>query len=244
MLPPGRGWQDFWPRRGHHGPHLLLAASLGEGARRGAPRGPVRRAHSLLSLPSQLHRFVSVSKLKYFFAVDTAYVAKKLGLLVFPYTHQVSWQAPPPSSCPGLGPHSSTPRFPLLSFPLGCRCHCQNWEVQYSRDVPLPPRQDLNAPDLYIPSESLTWAGGGEGTWVWRHQRGEGRALVQHLLSALWCVVFTQYQVDSGETRKELPGYADLRVRPLTPSCLLPRTVRLPSLELGFRPHPGSFALL
>ena len=42
------------------------------------------------SLPSQLHRFVSVNKLKYFFAVDTAYVAKKLGLLVFPYTHQVS----------------------------------------------------------------------------------------------------------------------------------------------------------
>lgn len=52
-------------------------------------------------LPSQLHRFVSVNKLKYFFAVDTAYVAKKLGLLVFPYTHQVSWWAAlPPSSCP------------------------------------------------------------------------------------------------------------------------------------------------
>ena len=33
---------------------------------------------------------MSVNKLKYFFAVDTAYVAKKLGLLVFPYTHQVS----------------------------------------------------------------------------------------------------------------------------------------------------------
>ncbi|XP_056657279.1 protein YIF1A isoform X2 [Monodelphis domestica] len=63
----------------------------------------------------ELHRFVSVNKLKHFFAVDTSYVAKKLGLLVFPYTHQ-------------------------------------NWEVQYSRDVPLPPRQDLNAPDLYIPT--------------------------------------------------------------------------------------------
>ncbi|KAG8522627.1 Protein YIF1A [Galemys pyrenaicus] len=63
----------------------------------------------------ELHRFVSVNKLKYFFAVDTTYVAKKLGLLVFPYTHQ-------------------------------------SWEVQYSRDVPLPPRQDLNAPDLYIPT--------------------------------------------------------------------------------------------
>ncbi|XP_030773544.1 protein YIF1A isoform X1 [Rhinopithecus roxellana] len=72
-------------------------------------------SHGKDMVHKELHRFVSVNKLKYFFAVDTAYVAKKLGLLVFPYTHQ-------------------------------------NWEVQYSRDVPLPPRQDLNAPDLYIPT--------------------------------------------------------------------------------------------
>ncbi|XP_040112288.1 protein YIF1A isoform X1 [Oryx dammah] len=72
-------------------------------------------SHGKDMMNKELHRFVSVNKLKYFFAVDTAYVAKKLGLLVFPYTHQ-------------------------------------NWEVQYSRDVPLPPRQDLNAPDLYIPT--------------------------------------------------------------------------------------------
>ncbi|KAM9081090.1 protein YIF1A isoform 2-T2 [Megaptera novaeangliae] len=73
-------------------------------------------SHGKDMVHKELHRFVSVNKLKYFFAVDTAYVAKKLGLLVFPYTHQ-------------------------------------NWEVQYSRDVPLPPRQDLNAPDLYIPRD-------------------------------------------------------------------------------------------
>ncbi|XP_028339391.1 protein YIF1A isoform X1 [Physeter macrocephalus] len=72
-------------------------------------------SHGKDMVHKELHRFVSVNKLKYFFAVDTAYVAKKLGLLVFPYTHQ-------------------------------------HWEVQYSRDVPLPPRQDLNAPDLYIPT--------------------------------------------------------------------------------------------
>lgn len=36
----------------------------------------------------ELSRFVSVNKLKYFFTVDTRYVMKKLGLLVFPYTHQ------------------------------------------------------------------------------------------------------------------------------------------------------------
>lgn len=32
---------------------------------------------------------MSVNKLKYFFAVDTKYVMKKLMLLMFPYTHQV-----------------------------------------------------------------------------------------------------------------------------------------------------------
>ncbi|XP_042705709.1 protein YIF1A isoform X1 [Chrysemys picta bellii] len=63
----------------------------------------------------EIHRFMSVNKLKYFFAVDTAYVTKKLALLLFPYAHQ-------------------------------------NWEVRYSRDTPLTPRQDINAPDLYIPS--------------------------------------------------------------------------------------------
>ncbi|KAL2077160.1 hypothetical protein ACEWY4_026664 [Coilia grayii] len=63
----------------------------------------------------ELSRFVSVNKLKYFFAVDTKYVIKKLVLLMFPYTHQ-------------------------------------DWEVRYHRDTPLPPRHDVNAPDLYIPS--------------------------------------------------------------------------------------------
>lgn len=29
----------------------------------------------------------------------------------------------------------------------------QDWEVRYHRDTPLTPRQDVNAPDLYIPSK-------------------------------------------------------------------------------------------
>lgn len=37
----------------------------------------------------QISRFMSVNKLKYFFAVDTKYVMKKLIILMFPYTHQV-----------------------------------------------------------------------------------------------------------------------------------------------------------
>jgi hypothetical protein len=43
-----------------------------------------------VSLCFQFEKYMSQSKLKYYFAVDTAYVGKKLGLLVFPYTHQVS----------------------------------------------------------------------------------------------------------------------------------------------------------
>ncbi|XP_064830372.1 protein YIF1B-like isoform X1 [Oncorhynchus masou masou] len=38
-----------------------------------------------------LDRFLPISKLKYYFAVDTIYVGKKLGLLVFPYMHQ-NWE--------------------------------------------------------------------------------------------------------------------------------------------------------
>jgi len=35
----------------------------------------------------KVEKYMSASKLKYYFAVDTSYVGKKLGLLVFPFTH-------------------------------------------------------------------------------------------------------------------------------------------------------------
>ncbi|XP_011818618.1 PREDICTED: protein YIF1B-like, partial [Colobus angolensis palliatus] len=35
-----------------------------------------------------IDRFIPVTKLKYYFAVDTMYVGRKLGLLFFPYLHQ------------------------------------------------------------------------------------------------------------------------------------------------------------
>lgn len=38
-----------------------------------------------------IDRFIPVTKLKYYFAVDTVYVGRKLGLLVFPYLHQ-DWE--------------------------------------------------------------------------------------------------------------------------------------------------------
>ncbi|XP_039625475.1 protein YIF1B isoform X2 [Polypterus senegalus] len=39
----------------------------------------------------RLYQFIPISKLKYYFAVDTMYVGKKLGLLVFPYMHE-NWE--------------------------------------------------------------------------------------------------------------------------------------------------------
>ncbi|XP_064601603.1 protein YIF1B-B-like isoform X2 [Liolophura sinensis] len=38
-------------------------------------------------MKENLEKYVSSSKLKYYFAVDTTYVGKKLGLIAFPFTH-------------------------------------------------------------------------------------------------------------------------------------------------------------
>ncbi|KAH9515466.1 Protein YIF1B-B [Bulinus truncatus] len=61
-----------------------------------------------------IENYVASSRLKYYFAVDTAYVGKKLGLLLFPFTHS-------------------------------------DWSIHYNQDEPVPPRYEINAPDLYIP---------------------------------------------------------------------------------------------
>ncbi|XP_076845920.1 protein YIF1B isoform X1 [Brachyhypopomus gauderio] len=42
-------------------------------------------------MDKNLDRFIPISKLKYYFAVDTLYVGKKIGLLVFPYMHE-NWE--------------------------------------------------------------------------------------------------------------------------------------------------------
>ncbi|KAI1288337.1 Protein YIF1B-B [Halotydeus destructor] len=53
--------------------------------------------------------------MKYYFAVDTSYVMKKLMLLWFPFAQK-------------------------------------DWTMKYNADQPISPRDDLNAPDLYIPA--------------------------------------------------------------------------------------------
>ncbi|RXN20929.1 YIF1B isoform X1 [Labeo rohita] len=56
-------------------------------------------SHGKEMMDKNLDRFIPISKLKYYFAVDTVYVGKKLGLLVFPYMHdnwEVSYQQDTP----------------------------------------------------------------------------------------------------------------------------------------------------
>ncbi|CAJ0582581.1 unnamed protein product, partial [Mesorhabditis spiculigera] len=63
----------------------------------------------------KLTKYLTGFQLKYYFAVDNSYVAKKLGILLFPFFHR-------------------------------------DWSVKYSASTdPVPARDDVNAPDLYIP---------------------------------------------------------------------------------------------
>uniref|UniRef100_A0A8C9G007 Protein YIF1 n=1 Tax=Pavo cristatus TaxID=9049 RepID=A0A8C9G007_PAVCR len=78
-----------------------------------------------------IDRFLPVGRLKYYFAVDTVYVGRKLGLLFFPFLHQVCAPTPLPVlflfpflvlllfpfPIPVLFPH---PLFPFL--PWSCSC--------------------------------------------------------------------------------------------------------------------------
>lgn len=65
-------------------------------------------------LEKNMDKYISASTLKYYFAVDTSYVGRKLFLLFWPFSHK-------------------------------------DWSIQYQQNVPVAPRFDLNAPDLYIP---------------------------------------------------------------------------------------------
>lgn len=63
----------------------------------------------------KLTKYLGAFNLKYYFAVDNAYVGKKLGILLFPFFHR-------------------------------------DWNVRHGHtDEPVPAREDVNAPDLYIP---------------------------------------------------------------------------------------------
>ncbi|KAJ5566784.1 hypothetical protein N7535_006090 [Penicillium sp. DV-2018c] len=87
-------------------------------------------------MESNFNRYVSIPALKHYFNVSNSYVLNKLLLVLFPWRHK-PWsrqQARMASSTPG---------------PNG-----QIVQQQYS-SMFLPPRDDLNSPDMYIPVMAL-----------------------------------------------------------------------------------------
>ncbi|CAL2046143.1 unnamed protein product [Caenorhabditis brenneri] len=67
----------------------------------------------------KLTKYLGTFNLKYYFAVDNAYVGKKLGILFFPFFHR-------------------------------------DWNIKFAGSSdPAPAREDVNAPDLYIPLMSF-----------------------------------------------------------------------------------------
>ncbi|KAM6395751.1 protein YIF1B [Rhynochetos jubatus] len=115
-VPPERGYGLSPPPAASSSPYPPPAAFLSEPVSSLAVAyGSTLASQGRDIVDRNLDRFIPVGKLKYYFAVDTVYVGKKLGLLVFPFMHQ-------------------------------------DWQVRYQQDVPVAPRFDVNAPDLYIPA--------------------------------------------------------------------------------------------
>ncbi|KAL8741766.1 MAG: hypothetical protein Q9190_005667 [Brigantiaea leucoxantha] len=80
-----------------------------------------------------LNRYVSIPALKHYFNVSTSYVLRKLLLVLFPWRHK-PWsrdQRPSPASSQAPTPNAAASSPYSYYF--------------------LPPRDDLNAPDMYIP---------------------------------------------------------------------------------------------
>ncbi|KAJ5734591.1 hypothetical protein N7533_012994 [Penicillium manginii] len=81
------------------------------------------------------NRYVSIVALKHYFNVSNSYVLSKLALVLFPWRHK-PWSR-------------QQARMPATAGPNG-----QITQQQYS-SMFLPPRDDLNSPDMYIPVMAL-----------------------------------------------------------------------------------------
>lgn len=101
--------------------------------------------HGKQLVESQFEKYVPVTRLKYYFAVDNNYVVKKLMLLFFPFTHRVRFRFESFVSPHIFNIHTLTHAFVSLWL-------LQDWSLKYDQDNPVQPRYDINAPDLYIPT--------------------------------------------------------------------------------------------
>jgi hypothetical protein len=89
----------------------------------------VKVKHTWHANATQLGRFVSVSALKHYFNVSNSYVVTKLRIILFPWWHR-PW--------PRQQRHNPDPAGAASAASLY-----------------LPPREDINSPDMYIPTMAL-----------------------------------------------------------------------------------------
>jgi hypothetical protein len=90
-------------------------------------------------LDQNLNRYISVPALKHYFNVSNSYVVRKLLLVLFPWRHK-PWTRQQTRTTP-----SSTGPAGVSSGQMA-GSQQQQYNFQY-----LPPRDDLNSPDMYIP---------------------------------------------------------------------------------------------
>jgi protein transport protein YIF1 len=83
----------------------------------------------------QFNRYVSIPALKHYFNVSNSYVLSKLALVLFPWRHK-PWSRQQTRLAPASTPNGQIPQ-------------------QHYASVFLPPRDDLNSPDMYIPTMAL-----------------------------------------------------------------------------------------
>lgn len=84
----------------------------------------------------QLNRYVSVPALKHYFNVSNSYVVRKLLIVLFPWRHK-PWTR-------------QQARMSTSSTAADGTMTQQSYSVNF-----LPPRDDLNSPDMYIPIMAL-----------------------------------------------------------------------------------------
>lgn len=80
----------------------------------------------------KINRYVSIPALKHYFNVSNSYVLSKLSLVLFPWYHK-PWSRQQARMAASAGPDGQL-------------------QQQHYASVFLPPRDDLNSPDMYIPT--------------------------------------------------------------------------------------------
>lgn len=87
---------------------------------------------SYTDLSFKINRYVSIPALKHYFNVSNSYVLSKLSLVLFPWYHK-PWSRQQARMAATAGPDGQL-------------------QQQHYASVFLPPRDDLNSPDMYIPT--------------------------------------------------------------------------------------------